>query len=221
MSQRNDEQTLSTQIRERLRNEIIQKKLPAGMHISVKSIADRYGVSRMPVREAIQALSGERLLEINPYKGATVLQIDREYINYSNDLLAAIESLFSEDLVTSLDAEKISRLREINREIGRLQDKKSITQSYTALNNRFHALLHSVVSNRLAVEAYNRYHEILLAVRLEYSPDPERVLQVVEEHEDILRAVELKNARQVESAVYLHSMKAKMNYMKSFSAKSV
>ena len=64
------EGTVASKVTERLREDIISKKIEAGSRITIKEISERYGVGSMPVREAFRTLEGENLLEINPYKGA-------------------------------------------------------------------------------------------------------------------------------------------------------
>lgn len=70
------EGTVASKVTERLREDIISKKIEAGSRITIKEISERYGVGSMPVREAFRTLEGENLLEINPYKGATVISFD-------------------------------------------------------------------------------------------------------------------------------------------------
>ena len=59
--------TLASKVTERLREDILSHKIEAGSHITIKNIAEIYGVSPMPVREAFRILEGENLLEVSPY----------------------------------------------------------------------------------------------------------------------------------------------------------
>lgn len=60
------EGTVASKVTERLREDIISKKIEAGSRITIKEISERYGTSNMPVREAFRTLEGEKLLEITP-----------------------------------------------------------------------------------------------------------------------------------------------------------
>ena len=70
--------TIAVQIAEQLRVDILSRVIEPGSRITVKEIADRYNVSAMPVREAFNMLVGEQLLELNPYRGATVMAVTSE-----------------------------------------------------------------------------------------------------------------------------------------------
>lgn len=60
---------------DQLRDDIVSHRIKPGSRITAKEIADKYGVSSMPVREAFSMLCGENLLEMNPYRGATVIAV--------------------------------------------------------------------------------------------------------------------------------------------------
>ena len=91
------EGTVASKVTERLREDIISKKIEAGSRITIKEISERYGTSNMPVREAFRTLEGEKLLEINAYKGATVLCIDETFVREIYGLLRALECVADED----------------------------------------------------------------------------------------------------------------------------
>ena len=82
-------QTMADYVADRLRMDIIQKRIPADSIITVKDISERYNVSLMPVRDAFHTLKGERFLEVVPYKHVKVLRIDREYVSNVYDFARA------------------------------------------------------------------------------------------------------------------------------------
>lgn len=220
MSEKSGDKTLSLQVRERLRSEILQNKLPAGTRITMKNIAERYGVSRMPVREAMQALSGENLLEFSPYKGATVLPLDKNYIAYCNDLLAAIQMIFAPDFVKNWNEKIGGELKELNSRYMTLCDNESILASYREINDEFHEKLHSLSSNKLAVEAYAKYRELLQDIRMAYTVTPERIKEITAEHDEILFAAAAGDVKLVEVTLFRHSMNSKKDIL-SFAERSL
>ncbi|MEU8567036.1 GntR family transcriptional regulator [Streptomyces pathocidini] len=64
--------TLRTQIAEALRDEVLAGRLPAGRHVAVKEIAEQYGVSATPVREALVDLSAQGLIDMEHHRGFQV-----------------------------------------------------------------------------------------------------------------------------------------------------
>ena len=124
-------QTMADYVADRLRMDIIQKRIPADSIITVKDISERYNVSLMPVRDAFHTLKGERFLEVVPYKHVKVLRIDREYVSNVYDFARAIECLLIEDLLENGDEALYTELERINNRMRRLSD--SFTRCCTPL----------------------------------------------------------------------------------------
>ena len=120
--------TIAVQIADQIRDEILSRSIKPGSRITVKEIADRYNVSAMPVREAFNMLCGEQFLELNPYKGATVMAVTPELMAQLNDLQGALEGLLVElCLQKGYSDELIAQLEEINQQIDAL-DEEGIRQ---------------------------------------------------------------------------------------------
>lgn len=79
--------TLTQMVTDQLRQDILLGIIASGSRITVQSIAKRYNTSALPVREAMQILSSENLLELSPYKGASVCEINHTFISNTYDIL--------------------------------------------------------------------------------------------------------------------------------------
>jgi DNA-binding GntR family transcriptional regulator len=88
-----DPKPLRDQIADRLRTQIIAGELEPGTRIREERIAEDQGVSRVPVREAIQRLEGEGYLVLTPRRGATVAAPSRERALEVMDVRRALENL--------------------------------------------------------------------------------------------------------------------------------
>lgn len=103
--------TLSAAIVDRLRQAILDGTHPAGTQLRQDALAETYGVSRIPVREALFQLEAEGLVRILPHKGAVVSELSLDEINDVFDLrtileprmLAASAPLFGAEDFTMLD----------------------------------------------------------------------------------------------------------------------
>jgi DNA-binding GntR family transcriptional regulator len=107
--------TLSAAIAERLRQEILSRPHLSGTQLRQDALAIAYGVSRVPVREALFQLEAEGLVRIVPHKGAVVTDQSIEEINDVFDLRAMLEPrLFRLSIpgLTAQDFERIDGLRE-------------------------------------------------------------------------------------------------------------
>ena len=210
------DQTIATKVIEKLREDIINNRFETGSRITIKEISERYGVSPMPVREAFRTLEGEHFLEINPYKGATVLRIDEQFVRDVYGILRALECLLYETALDEIDEEIIQKLRCINEQIRVLAELPYGAAEYVDLNTRFHNTIMEHSKNQKALEMYTHYHEIISTIRKKYTPVPERIRIGIEQHEKLIDALEKKDALLVKMAVDEHIKSALENFMTQF-----
>lgn len=106
-----------------------------GARLSQVELAERYGVSRIPVREALRRLQSESLVVATPYHPFVVRKITPEQVLELADVRDALE-----DLALSrrppLSAEEIAELRKLNRQLG-----KASGEQWLVLDRRLHALI--------------------------------------------------------------------------------
>lgn len=210
------DQTIATKVIEKLREDIINNRFETGSRITIKEISERYGVSPMPVREAFRTLEGEHFLEINPYKGATVLRIDEQFVRDVYGILRALECLLYETALDEIDEEIIQKLRCINEQIRVIAELPCGAAEYVDLNTRFHNTIMEHSKNQKALEMYTHYHEIISTIRKKYTPVPERIRIGIEQHEKLIDALEKKDALLVKMAVDEHIKSALENFMTQF-----
>ena len=113
--------TLSQQVTEQMRAEILQNILPSGSHITIQSIAERYNTSPLPVREAFNVLSGENLIKLVPYKGAVIQPIDRLFFENIYDIMTALEVLSIDSAIKNWNPELEAELIDVNKQISELK----------------------------------------------------------------------------------------------------
>jgi DNA-binding GntR family transcriptional regulator len=159
-------QTAADHVADQLREAITRGALLAGAPLRQEELATRFGLSRMPVRDALRRLEAEGIVSIHPTRGAFVAKMDPAEIR---DIYAVRELLEIEALrlsIPSLDAAKLdeaaAKLDEIDREldVGR----------WGTLNRAFHLALYSACGNgRLMglidaqLSASDRYVRVLLS----------------------------------------------------------
>ena len=200
--------TIAVQIADQIRDEILSRSIKPGSRITVKEIADRYNVSAMPVREAFNMLCGEQLLELNPYKGATVMAVTPELMAQLNDLQGALEGLLVElCLQKGYSDELIAQLEEINEQIDAL-DEEGIRQRRIELNARFHALEYSPCKDHMAYAQFHKNLNQLHAIRRYQVMKSDRVKETVEEHKMIIRALKRKDVSSAAALTRMHTRNA-------------
>ena len=99
-----------------LRGEILNGDIPLGGWLRMTAIAERFGVSVQPVREALQQLEGEGLVEMIPNHGARVREIDRNRLVYSHEIGEALESFLARQFAEEASLSSLRKLEALQLE---------------------------------------------------------------------------------------------------------
>lgn len=208
--------TLAERVTTQLRNDILNRQFEVGERITIKEISDKYGVSNMPVREAFRTLEGESLLEINAYKGATVLKLDRAFIQDVYGILRALEGLIYETAMPRVDAKVLAELRELNDRVSTITADDADIEQYIRRNGQFHDKIIALGTNRKAEELYRYNHSLMVSLREHYMPSHERIRVACKEHEDILKAFEERDMLALKVAIDKHSRGAMIDFLSQY-----
>lgn len=203
--------TLATKIADLLRDDITSQKLAPGSRITVKEIADRYAVSSMPVREAFNTLCGEQLLEMNPYRGATVKAVTNKLMAHLNDIAIALEPLLIElCMAKGYPEELLQQLEAINQKLAKLEDNAiDMADSRISLNVQFHKTLYSPCKDHMAYSLFLRNMHQLHSIRKYHTMDYTRAMETVTEHALIIKALRNNDVISASILAKIHSQNSK------------
>lgn len=191
------------QIYETLRRAIVRLEMQPGSAISEKELCGRFEVSRTPVREALQRLAEEDLVDIHPHSGTWVSRISFALAEEGFVLRRALEvesvrraaALVTEAGIAELDG-LIARMRLTLRD-DRLTD-------YLEVDDAFHAAI-------ARISAYPRIWKFIGLAKVQLdrmrqlsAPVPGHLAEVTEQHAAIVQALARRNAMQAELAMRIH-----------------
>lgn len=108
-----DNKPLRDRVLDALRDAIVSAELKPGEPLIELELSAQLGVSRAPLREAIQILSREGLVETMPYRGAIVRNLSRRDIEELYSLRSVLESFAVQRIIERNDAEQVTRLRAV------------------------------------------------------------------------------------------------------------
>lgn len=133
-----DGRTLVESVTAYLRDEIIQGKREPGVRLSQEELAEEFGVSRIPIREALRQLAAEGLVTLHPRRGAFVSEMTRES---GEELLAIAGAL--EGVATRRGAERITPegLRQMKALLAEMPKYERRPLEWYELNQEFHMIL--------------------------------------------------------------------------------
>ncbi|WP_246660202.1 GntR family transcriptional regulator [Rhizobium sp. FKL33] len=146
--------TAADDIADRLREEILSGALAGGEIIRQDELAARYGVSRMPARDALRRLEAEALIQIHPTRGAVVAPFDPDAIREIYALRALLEG---EALALSCPRLTENDLEQAETALARLEAERDPAR-IGALNSRFHLSLFAACGNLRLVDLIAREH---------------------------------------------------------------
>ena len=183
-------------IEETLRSAILDGRIPCGTALRQQDLADLFGVSRMPVREALRQLEAQALLNVVAHKGAVVAPLISGDAVETYALRILLES---EALRLSIPSLEKADFEQASRHIDDMETEHDYTE-IGRLNRLFHMSLYSKAPNRrllnLVEEGLNE-EERFLRFNLEamglgkLSQDDHRALLLAAEDRDIQRAVNM------------------------------
>src|SRR5690606_36634903 len=166
-------------IRDRLRMEILSGRLAAGTRLTTASLVERFGVSQMPVREALQALEGEGLITIAPHRGAAVLPLDQVRVRDIYDLRGALEVVLIRSALPNLSNRAMGEIAAAQARMREQVDSNDPSQLFV-LNHQFHDLIYRHADNPEAYSMYNRYASLLSMLRGKYGFSEARIVQMLD-----------------------------------------
>ncbi|MBL6930879.1 MAG: GntR family transcriptional regulator [Rhodospirillales bacterium] len=180
--------SLTVMATERIRNEIINGQYAMGSALSENSLADIFGISRTPIREALMRLEREGLVEVRPQKGSFVFEVDRvEFVNLC-DLRTALEIPTLNYAMERHCEELVDELRGIVDAMTKAR-KNNDHLSYLNKDTEFHAALYRHCGNPYLVEAHSLISGKMAALRNSLGSNPDHMRKSYEEHILILDAI--------------------------------
>ena len=138
--------TLAEQLAADLSREIIDGVLAPGARLDEHSLAQRFGVSRTPVREALKRLAGLDLVELRPHRGVTVIDMPAIRISELFEALAETESVCARLAAMKRSALELDRLDEVHAQFMALKDVGS-PMAIAMANRAFHEGIYAGAHN--------------------------------------------------------------------------
>jgi DNA-binding GntR family transcriptional regulator len=193
-------------IADALRDEILKGELAPGERVFEVELAQRFGVSRQPVREAIRALERDGLLTSLPNRGTFVTRVTLADAMAIQDIRARLEGLAARLAIANLSTADFKALRELVKQM-RDAGRRSATHDLVALDLQFHDVIKSRSNHRLLLEVlaslapYTRGFVVHAASYYERQRD---LGFVADSHSLLLQALRTRDPERAELAVHSH-----------------
>ncbi|WP_183471229.1 GntR family transcriptional regulator [Limimaricola variabilis] len=200
----------------RLLEEIRAGRLAAGDRLRETELAERLGVSRTPVREAIRQLEADGLVTHVPRQGASVRGLDYAEVMELYEMRAVLEGTAARLAARAASEIEIDELATLNEELVRAG---ATPQAYD-LNRQFHAALLDAAKNRFLTRSIQGLQKALMILGPTTLTAPERAERAVEEHRAVLDALIARDGVRAEAAMRAHIEAAQRVRVRAVRAKA-
>lgn len=186
-----------------LRQAILTGELKPGERLMEIHLANKLGVSRTPIREAIRKLELEGLVTMIPRRGAEVAQITEKSMNDVLEVRRALDALCVElacDRITEGELGQLKAACEAFEAAVKTKDTKKIAHADVAL----HDIIVCATGNQRLIQLVNNLSEQMYRYRFEYIKDGSQHERLVEEHRVIYQSIVQKDKETASQAAKTH-----------------
>ncbi|MDZ4144690.1 MAG: GntR family transcriptional regulator [Burkholderiales bacterium] len=170
---------LYEEVAELLRQRIFNRELEPGSWIDELKLAEEYGISRTPLREALKVLAAEGLVTMKVRRGAYVTEVSERDLTDVYHLLSLLESDAAGVVAARATPEQLTSLQALHAELEAAAVPGNVDrEQFFAINERFHMRLLEIADNRWRdqmvadlrkVMKLNRHNSLLKSGRIEES----------------------------------------------------
>ena len=175
-----------------LRQAILRGELKPGERLMEIQLANKLGVSRTPIREALRKLELEGLVNMVPRKGAEVADITEKSLRDVLEVRKALEELSVQlacEKITEEEIEELKRVAERFKDTLNDQDVTKIAEADVA----FHDVIYTATDNQKLSLLLNNLREQMYRYRVEYLKKEEAYPQLIAEHEELIDNISKRN----------------------------
>jgi DNA-binding GntR family transcriptional regulator len=193
----------------RIRDDIVGGILRFGERITIDALASRYGVSHMPVREALRELQGEGLVQIEPNRGARIRSIDSGFVENLFEIRTALEVMMARRAATRCTPGDIDVLHAIEDTL----EQHIASGDYArvvAENHRFHQAINRSAANMDALPIIDKHWTLLAALWRHYGYGQDRFTGVANDHRNLINALSVHDQEAAAMIMGAHATKAKL-----------
>ena len=189
---------LYEEVAELLRQRIFKRELEPGNWIDELKIAEEYGISRTPLREALKVLATEGLVTMKVRRGAYVTEVSKSDLTDVYHLLSLLESDAAGVVATQATDAELAELKAIHKELETAAKPgkagKANTDQFFAINEQFHMRLLAIANNRWRDQMVADLRKVMKLNRHNSLLKTGRIAESLAEHQAIMKALAARDA---------------------------
>ena len=186
-----------------LRDAILTGKLEPGERLMENHLAEKLGVSRTPIREALRMLELENLVELTPRKGAQVLDMSEKDVVNVLEIREVLEGLATQLACKKMTNELFQELKQAEQEMEQSVQQENIEKMVNA-DERFHDVIFLSTENEKLIQIFNNLKTQLYRYRMAHVKLDSGMENIIMQHKALLTTIENKNASDGEDIAKKH-----------------
>jgi DNA-binding GntR family transcriptional regulator len=194
---------LYQEVAARLRERIYSQNLKPGDAIDEQALAEAYGISRTPMREALKVLHAEGLVILEPRRGCFVTELKEQDINELFPLMALLEGRCAYEAVKKAKPADIKRIEELHNKLEKHAAANDV-EKYFEQNCLIHELVQKLAGNNWLERTTNDLRKFLKLMRGRQLHLPGRLQASLAEHRMLLAAFQNGNSSAAEKIMHDH-----------------
>ena len=203
-----------------LRQAILKGELKPGERLMEIALAEKLGVSRTPIREAMRKLELEGLVVMIPRRGAQVANITEKDLNDVLEVRIALENVAIEKACTRMSEEDMGRLWLAAKEFERTMAEGNLVRLAEA-DVEFHEIIYRASDNKRLNQVLNNLREQIYRYRVEYLKEEETRNVLVKEHEELTKAIRQRDVKKAQEISFRHIENQRRAIIQSIEAEEV
>jgi GntR family transcriptional regulator, rspAB operon transcriptional repressor len=195
-----------------IKKNILSQVFSPGQRLILEEVSQQLGVSMTPLKDALNRLAVEGLVEIVPRQGTYVTSLQWEEIAETFDVRCALEVMavkFFLKSATDKDLQEISAMVDQLEDLAKSPDKSAIYQDYVRIDSAMHHRLVELSGNQRLLAAHVREHSHIYMARVRYGSFEPSLEQAQEEHRLLREAILARDIPRVETVLKHHIQRAK------------
>lgn len=192
---------LYEEVAELLRQRIFRRELEPGSWIDELKIAEDYGISRTPLREALKVLAAEGLVTMKVRRGAYVTEVNEKDMSDIYHLLGLLESDAAGMVARHATAQQLQELQALHQE---LEAATAQRERFFELNERFHMRLLEIADNRWRSQMVDDLRKVMKLNRHHSLFKSGRIAESLAEHSAVMAALQARDAAAATQAMQEH-----------------
>lgn len=194
---------LHQQVAHRLRQMLVENRIPPGAKLNERELSDELNVSRTPLREAIKMLAAEGLVELLPNRGAIAVDLTELDILNTFEVMAGLEAQSGELAAQRVTDAELAEIKAMHYEMLAAYTRRDLP-AYYRLNASIHNAINLAAKNPILTATYQQVNARLQALRFRSNQDGEKWSAAVKEHEQMINALTARDAVAMRAVLMSH-----------------